>query len=107
MSDRLRPAFAYWSIAAVRAQVSMIARRHEPRVWLLWFVGFAVLVCTPVALADPAILALALDPELVAVLVLSAAALLRAAAVGFVLRALPASVARLTRPRHSPDSRVL
>jgi hypothetical protein len=79
------------------AEISAMVRRHEPRVWLLWAVGFVILLCTPAALVDPGILALALDPELVALIVLSSVGVLHATASRFVLRAFPVSIARRSR----------
>jgi hypothetical protein len=49
--------------------VHAIAARHSRRVWLLWLIGAAVLLAGSLAIADPAIVGLVLDPELVALLV--------------------------------------
>jgi hypothetical protein len=57
---------------------------------LLWALGAAVLVAASLALADPVPLMLALDPELVALLVVGSVGLLRASAA----RAVVAAVAR-------------
>jgi hypothetical protein len=78
-----------------RAQLRALVERHEPRVWLLWAAGFGVMLCAALALADPGLLVLALDPEVVAVLVLGSVAQLRATAVGAVIRACSGRLARL------------
>ena len=52
-------------------------RRRPLRIWLLWAVGAAVLVLSSLAVADPAILSLALDPELVALVVASSISIVR------------------------------
>jgi hypothetical protein len=58
--------------------VRAAAGRHDARVWLLWLLGASVLLLTVrYAAADPAILALLLDPELLAVMTLAALALVR------------------------------
>jgi hypothetical protein len=49
--------------------------RHEPRVWLLWAIGAALLIAAPFALADPAVLVLLLDPELLAAIAFAGIAL--------------------------------
>lgn len=54
-----------------------IAARHSGRVWLLWLIGAAVLLAGSVAIADPAVVALVLDPELVALLVGTGIGMLR------------------------------
>ena len=69
-------------------------RRHRLRVWLLWALGAAALLAVPFALADPAVWLLVLDPELLALLVVSGAALL-----GETARTL---VARSWRSRPAP-----
>lgn len=54
------------------------ARRYPASVWLLWIVGVVALLLTArFAIADPAFLVLAVDPELVAALVVTAVALFR------------------------------
>ena len=70
------------------------ARRHSVRVWLLWAVGAAAVLAVSFAVADPALLVLALDPELIALLVLSSIALIRISAPGLVLSGCAAMVAR-------------
>ena len=55
-----------------------LVQRHSPRVWLLWGCGALALIALPVAVMDPAILMLLLDPELLALIVVSAAGLIRA-----------------------------
>jgi hypothetical protein len=76
------------------------ARRHPPSVLLLWALGAVVIVATALALSDPALVMFALDPELVAVLVLSSIALLRGSpALAFVRARL-----RLKRLRSSRDT---
>jgi hypothetical protein len=67
-------------------------RRRPPRVLLLWGLGGLVILTAAIALSDPAIVMFALDPELVALLVISSLALLRGTTVFIVLRGL---VARL------------
>ena len=52
-------------------------RRRPLRVWLLWAIGAAVLLVCSLGVADPAILSLALDPELVALVVASGASMVR------------------------------
>jgi hypothetical protein len=69
-------------LAHVRATLS----RHEPRVWLLWALATAVIVVTPFALADPALWALILDPELLAVVALAAIGLCRSRLADLVRR---------------------
>ena len=74
-----RPAQAFDALRA-------IARRHERRVWLLWAAGAVLLLTTPLALADPAMLMLLLDPELLAIAVMAAVALMRATGARLVPR---------------------
>jgi hypothetical protein len=54
-----------------------LARRHTPKVWLLWAIAVLVLAAMPVALVDPAVLMLVLDPELVALIALGAIGMIR------------------------------
>jgi hypothetical protein len=63
-----------------------LVRRHEPRVWLFWAVGVAVLIATPFALIDPATWIFVLDPELLALVAVVGASLLGANVAGFFLR---------------------
>jgi hypothetical protein len=63
--------------AAVR-RLSALAHRHTLRVWLLWGCGVLVFMALPISLIDPAALMLLLDPELLALIVVSAAGLVRA-----------------------------
>jgi len=65
-------------ISARIARLSSLAHRHTPRVWLLWGCGVLVLLALPVALVDPPVVMLLLDPELLALIVVSAAGLIRA-----------------------------
>ena len=55
-------------------------RRHPAWVWALWTVGAAALLATPFALADPGLLLLVLDPELLALATLAGLALVRESA---------------------------
>jgi hypothetical protein len=64
-------------ITAAITRLSMLARRHSPRVWLLWGLGVLVLAAMPIALVDPPVLMLLLDPELLALIVVSLAGVLR------------------------------
>lgn len=57
--------------------LSALAHRHTLRVWLLWGCGVLALAALPVALMDPAVLLLVLDPELLALIVVSVAGLIR------------------------------
>lgn len=79
------------------------ARRHPPRVLLLWALGAVLVITCALALSDPALLMFALDPELLALVVLSSLALLRASPAVTIVRAFVASAARaaqrLVRPR--------
>jgi hypothetical protein len=62
-----------------RRRLLAIVRRHPLSVWALWGVGLLVLLATMrYAAVDPAFIALFIDPELAAALVLVAIALLRA-----------------------------
>jgi hypothetical protein len=76
--------------------VRAFLRRHPPHVLLLWALGGLVLLGCAVALSDPAILMFALDPELVAMLVLSSLALLRVSPAVVLVRGV---VARLRSGR--------
>ena len=58
-------------------RIRAIAARRSRRVWLLWLIGAAVLLAGSLAIADPAVVALVLDPELVALLVGTAVGMLR------------------------------
>jgi hypothetical protein len=69
--------------------------RHEPKVWLLWAIGAALLIATPFALADPAVWMLLLDPELVAAIALGGLALVG----GSFRHALAQLTARVPRRR--------
>lgn len=64
-------------LAAAFTRLSALARRHTLRVWVLWGLGVLALVAMPVALVDPPVLMLLLDPELLAVIVLSLFGLVR------------------------------
>jgi len=86
---------AHRRLAAAVPRVRAIAARHDRRVWLLWAVGVAVLVCTPVSLVDPGLLVFALDPELLALIAVSSIAALRVSAIGVAIRVLAASLGRL------------
>ena len=59
------------------AQLSTLAHRHTLRVWLLWGCGVLALIALPVALMDPPVLMLLLDPELLALIVVSVAGVIR------------------------------
>ncbi len=69
--------------------IRRLLRRHPLRVWLLWAVGAAVLALSSLSVADPAILSLALDPELVALIV--------ASGIGWLLDLRPARWPRASR----------
>jgi 4-amino-4-deoxy-L-arabinose transferase-like glycosyltransferase len=58
-------------LTAVITRVLTLAGRHTLRVWLLWCCAVLVLVAMPVSLVDPPVLMLLLDPELLALIVLS------------------------------------
>ena len=77
-------------------------RRHSVRVWLLWAVGTAVVLALSFAVADPGLVVLALDPELIALIVLSSIALLRISAPGLVVSGCAAALARSARRRERP-----
>ena len=64
-------------IADAIARLSTLVHRHSPRIWLLWGFGILALAALPISLMDPAVLMLVLDPELLALIVVSAAALVR------------------------------
>lgn len=55
------------------------------RTWLLWAVGTAAALIVSFALADPGLLMLALDPEVIALIVLSSVALIRISTPGLLL----------------------
>ena len=59
------------------ARLSILVHSHSIRVWLLWGCGALALMALPVALMDPAVLMLLLDPELLALLVVSALGVVR------------------------------
>jgi hypothetical protein len=67
-------------------RLGALVQRHEPRVWLFWAVGVAVLIATPFALIDPATWIFVLDPELLALVAVVGASLLGANVAGFFLR---------------------
>jgi hypothetical protein len=64
-------------LGAAITRVTTLAGRHSLRVWLMWGCGVLALAALPVALVDPAILMLVLDPELLALIVVSLAGLVR------------------------------
>ena len=68
------------------------------RTRLLWAAGVVAILAVSFAVADPALLAFALDPELLAVLVLSSVALLRASPAFVAARGLCVALARWLRP---------
>jgi hypothetical protein len=84
------------------SRLRVLARRHEPRVWLTWAVGVAALAAAPVAIADPAVLVFVLDPELLALVAGTAILLLRGAAARLMLRAWSAWVTSMPFTRASP-----
>ena len=83
-------------------------RRHSPRVWMLWVVGATAALAVSFALADPGLLVLALDPELIALIVLSSLALLRASGPALLLSMVALGESLLDRVRvvhsHLSDS---
>ncbi|MGH2891827.1 MAG: hypothetical protein ACRDPM_00975 [Solirubrobacteraceae bacterium] len=64
------------------------------RVWLLWAVGTIGALAVSFALADPGLLVLAIDPELIALIVLSSIALIRISAPGLLLSGCAATLVR-------------
>jgi hypothetical protein len=76
-----------------------VRRRLPPRVLLLWALGAVLILASAFALSDPALVMFALDPELVALLVLSSLALLRASPAVAFARGFAASAARAVRRR--------
>jgi hypothetical protein len=59
------------------ARLWTLVHRHSPRVWLLWACGILALAALPISLMDPAVLVLVLDPELLALIVVSVLGLVR------------------------------
>ena len=76
--------------AGVR-RLRALAGRHPAKVWLVWALGAVVLLATPLALADPAMWLLVLDPELLAIVAAAGLALFRASTLGFLARFAAAS----------------
>jgi len=74
-------------------------KRHPPRVWLLWALGALVILASAFAVSDPALVMFALDPELVALLVVSSVALLRTSPAVAAARAFAGSAGRAVRRR--------
>ena len=70
------------------------ARRHSLRVWLLWAIGAATALAVSFALAEPGLLVLALDPELIALIGLSSIAVIRISTPGLLLSGCAATVVR-------------
>ena len=70
---------SYLRIASLKlvTKLRTIFRRHERRVWIIWAIGVLVLIATPYALSDPALLVFVFDPELLALATLVGVALLR------------------------------
>src|SRR5262249_3652300 len=93
---------ATMSLRAWMAARLATARRHSVRVWLLWAVGTVVVLAVSFALADPGLVVLAFDPELIALIVLSSIALIRISAPGLFLSGCAASLTRSTRRRERP-----
>jgi hypothetical protein len=81
------------------------ARRHRPRVWLLWAAGTILLLASQLAIADPGVLMFVLDPELLALIVASSIALLRPAAADLIAGAFRASIGSYFRRRPNPTPR--
>jgi hypothetical protein len=69
--------------------------RRRPLVLVLWALGTIVVLAASLTLADPGLMMFVLDPELLALLVVSSLALLRASAAGAIL----SGVARASAPR--------
>ncbi len=67
-----------------------------PCVWvrLVWAIGAVAVLAVSFALADPGLLVLAIDPELLALIVLSSIALMRASGPGLFLSGCAAALAR-------------
>jgi hypothetical protein len=82
------------ALLGVAVRLRATAGRHRPSVWLLWTAGTIVLLTCPVAISDPGVLMFVLDPELLALIVVSSIALLRPAAADLIARALRASIRR-------------
>lgn len=72
---------------------------HPLSIWLLWALGAALLLSAPMALADPGIWMLVLDPELLALMIAVAFAATRIGA-GLYLSRLSAAISRV-KPRGS------
>lgn len=86
----------------MRAKATAFLRRrirgHAVAVWLLWALGAAILLSAPMAIADPGVWMLIVDPELLALMIAIAFA---AARIGVRLWAAQAATAvtRLTHVR--------
>lgn len=64
------------TLSATVTRLSTLAHRHTLRVWLVWGCGILAFAALPVALMDPPVLMLLLDPELLALIVISTAGLI-------------------------------
>lgn len=82
--------------AEIAAVLTRKVRGHALGVWLLWALGAVVLLSAPMAIADPGVWMLIVDPELLAVMIAVAFA---AARIGVRLWAVQAAAA-VGRLRH-------
>ena len=84
--------------AEITAFLQRKVRGHAVGVWLLWALGAVILLSAPMAIADPGVWMLVVDPELLALMIAIAFA---AARIGVRLWAAQAAavVTRLTHAR--------
>jgi hypothetical protein len=72
---------------------------HNLGVWLLWVIGAAILLSAPMAIADPGIWMLVLDPELLALMIAVALASVRIGAGLYLSRLSPVATRLTTKNR--------
>ncbi|HEY2791263.1 MAG TPA: hypothetical protein VGJ28_02840 [Micromonosporaceae bacterium] len=72
-------------MSRLRNRIVRIYRSHPLWVWICWAIGAVVLLSTPLAVADPAVLGLLFDPEIIAVFVLAGLMAVRTSAIGLMV----------------------
>jgi hypothetical protein len=88
--------------AGFAAILTRKVRGHAIGIWLLWALGAVMLLSAPMAIADPGVWMLIVDPELLALMIAVAFA---AARIGVRLWAMQAVAAAGRLTRRGPDRR--
>jgi hypothetical protein len=80
-------------------------RGHAMAVWLLWALGAAILLSAPMAIADPGVWMLVVDPELLALMIAIAFAAARIGVRLWAAQLMTALTGSVGRPARRPPRR--